>query len=90
VRQEQAAGARASADGTGELRRPRARRSGRRDEDQSITETLPPVGDTSAQTRGGQSVRPRRGRTSMPSWDEIVFGRDEHEPESNSSAVEPQ
>ncbi|MGT2426888.1 septation protein SepH [Amnibacterium kyonggiense] len=22
-------------------------------------------------------VRPRRGRTSMPSWDEIVFGRDE-------------
>ena len=24
-----------------------------------------------------QSVRPRRGRTSMPSWDEIVFGRDE-------------
>jgi hypothetical protein len=23
------------------------------------------------------SVRPRRGRTSMPSWDEIVFGRDE-------------
>lgn len=24
-----------------------------------------------------QPVRPRRGRTSMPSWDEIVFGRDE-------------
>jgi hypothetical protein len=23
------------------------------------------------------AVRPRRGRTSMPSWDEIVFGRDE-------------
>ncbi len=23
------------------------------------------------------SARPRRGRTSMPSWDEIVFGRDE-------------
>jgi hypothetical protein len=23
------------------------------------------------------SSRPRRGRTSMPSWDEIVFGRDE-------------
>jgi hypothetical protein len=24
-----------------------------------------------------QPARPRRGRTSMPSWDEIVFGRDE-------------
>ena len=30
----------------------------------------PPTTETPA-------VRPRRGRTSMPSWDEIVFGRDE-------------
>jgi hypothetical protein len=27
--------------------------------------------------RPAPAVRPRRGRTSMPSWDEIVFGRDE-------------
>jgi hypothetical protein len=33
-----------------------------------------PAVDDTQQT---PTVRPRRGRTSMPSWDEIVFGRDE-------------
>jgi hypothetical protein len=32
-----------------------------------VQDTEPPV----------PAARPRRGRTSMPSWDEIVFGRDE-------------
>ena len=38
-------------------------------------EAAPPQGE-SPQAEA-PAVRPRRGRTSMPSWDEIVFGRDE-------------
>ncbi len=37
----------------------------------------PKAEDTAPVEPNPPATRPRRGRTSMPSWDEIVFGRDE-------------
>ncbi|HEY8318947.1 MAG TPA: septation protein SepH [Amnibacterium sp.] len=51
------------------MKRPRSR-SGTRG-------SVPRQMDESGPVEGAPSSRPRRGRTTMPSWDEIVFGRDE-------------
>jgi DUF3071 family protein len=53
------------------MKRPRGR-SGTR----SSGGTQRPM-DESGPVEGVPQTRPRRGRTTMPSWDEIVFGRDE-------------
>jgi hypothetical protein len=53
------------------LKRPRGR-SGTRS-----TSGTPRTMDESGPVEGVPQSRPRRGRTTMPSWDEIVFGRDE-------------
>ncbi|HEV7623282.1 MAG TPA: septation protein SepH [Amnibacterium sp.] len=53
------------------MKRPRGR-SGTRS-----TSSTPRPMDESGPVEGVPQSRPRRGRTTMPSWDEIVFGRDE-------------
>ncbi len=54
------------------MKRPRGR-SGTR----SSTGAPQRTTEDSGPVESGPSSRPRRGRTTMPSWDEIVFGRDE-------------
>jgi hypothetical protein len=53
------------------MKRPRGRSGGTR------SSTAPRTMDESGPVEGVPQSRPRRGRTTMPSWDEIVFGRDE-------------
>ncbi len=53
------------------MKRPRGR-SGTRS-----SSGTPRTMDESGPVEGVPPSRPRRGRTTMPSWDEIVFGRDE-------------
>jgi hypothetical protein len=53
------------------MKRPRGR-SGTRS-----SSGAPRTMDESGPVEGVPQSRPRRGRTTMPSWDEIVFGRDE-------------
>ncbi|WP_375406265.1 septation protein SepH [uncultured Amnibacterium sp.] len=60
------------------VRRRRDRvRPGREPGEPADTRPAPVVEAEEAVEVRPQPVRPRRGRTSMPSWDEIVFGRDE-------------